>query len=511
MNIRRVWASLLVSSVFLAACSSGKGDGSGSTATKDKASARGGELTIVRTADIDGWDPDSAKLVATYVTIPNVLEGLVRVAKDGVTIEPALAQSWTFDAAGPSYTFTLRKGLKFSDGTPLTAKDVAFSATEWVKGKRLGVFYADIKAATAVDDSTVKFTLAKPSTFLLDIMASGTAPVVPKDYEGKTREAFYKAPIGAGPYTIQTYTPGVKTVLVKNAAYNDPAAVKVEKVTYKVVADPSQQLAQFKSGEADIIESLDPSLAQQVDQDKQQVVNPGSRIADVVFNWNSPLGKDVNFRKAVNLALDRDQLVKVAYNGLATPATGIIPRGTIGSVGCGCDAYRHDVDGAKAALKASSYKGEKLHLVTGVTSGDSPQIELIRADLKAAGIDVTVEQLDIQVLIQRVGEGKFDIGVGSYGNVSPTAGDVFFYMFATKFFGTGAPVDQVLANFGKFATAADEKAKGDAVRGLETWAAETLPIVPIVSTALVVPVNKRVHGLQVRPYSRYYLDELSVG
>ncbi|MFA6575112.1 MAG: ABC transporter substrate-binding protein [Nocardioides sp.] len=510
MILRLGLISLLVtSSLLLASC--GSGDVNSKTDSGTEATSADGEITILRANDIDGWDPDGAKLVATFVTLPNVMEGLVRVAKDAVTIEPALAESWKYDAAEPSYTFTLREGLEFSDGTPLNAEDVAFSATEWVAGERFGSMFADITGAEALDDRTVKLTLARPSTFLLDFMASGIAPVIPKDYAGKTREEFYRAPIGAGPFVIETFTPGVETILVRNENYHDPALPALDQVTYKIVADPSQQLAQFESGDAEMIESLDPSLASQVDEASQLVVNPASKNLDVIFNFATPLGQDLDFRAAVSHAINREQLVEIAYQGLATPVEGIIPPGTIGSVGCDCDTWSYDPDAAKADLAASSYDGQTLHLVTQTTSGDSPQLELIRADLEAIGVKVEVEELDIQVLLDRVGTGDYDMGVGTYSNVSPTAGDVFFYMYASAFFGSGAPVDQVLTSFDEFAVAADADAKGAAVQGLEDWAAEELPIVPVVSTSLVVPVSESVHGLEVRPYSRYYLDELSVG
>lgn len=499
---------MVTSSLLLASCGSG-GDDKTSADPSAGQPARN-EITILRTNDIDGWDPDGARVVASWVTLPNVLEGLVRVAKDGVTIEPALAESWTFDAAEPSYTFTLPKDVTFSDGTPLTAEDVAFSATEWVTGKRLGSMFADIAGATAIDPTTVKFTLTRPSTFLLDFLASGIAPVVPKDYAGKSREAFYADPIGAGPFVVDKYSAGVETVLVRNDRYHGEPA-PLDKVTYRIVTAPSQQLAQFESGAADIIESLDPTLAGQVEESQRQTVNPASKNLDVIFNYASDLGQDASFREAVSKAINREQLVEIAYDGLATPVNGIMPPGTIGSVGCDCDAWAYDPDGAKAALQKSGYDGEKLHFVTEVTSGDSPQIELIRADLQAIGIDVEVEELDLQVLLERVAGGAYDIGVGTYSNVSPTAGDVLFYMYVSKFFGSGAPVEPLLEHFNKFAVAADAEAKGAAVRGLETWAAEARPIVPLVSTSLVVPVSESVKGLKVRPYSRYYLDELSVG
>ena len=309
---------------------------------------------------------------------------------------------------------------------------------------------------------------------------------------------------------IDTYTPGVETVLVRNALYHDSALPLLDKVTYKIVSDPSQQLAQFSSGEADLIEGIDPILASQLPESQRIMVSPASNIDGIQFNFNTPLGQDIHFRQAVNHAINRDLLVEIAYEGLASPVTGVLPPGTIGSVGCQCDKWSYDLDAATAALKASVYAGEELRVLVPTSTGDSPLVELIRADLEAIGIKVVVEKLEIQVALEQVAQGTYDLAVGGYSNVSPTAGDVFIYMFITKFFGSGAPVEPVLANFDKFAVASDAKAKGEAVLGLEKWAAEIVPIVPLVSVDLVVPVAERLHGLVVRPYGRYYLDELFV-
>ncbi|MGB3376379.1 MAG: ABC transporter substrate-binding protein [Microbacterium sp.] len=507
MKIPRGYAMLLVAPLVLALAACG-GTGATTTDPASDSPTQGGEITILRTHDIDGWDPDSARVIATYVTIPNVLEGLVRVSTDGETIEPALAESWTMDADEPSLTFTLREDLTFSDGTPLTAEDVAFSAVEWVSGPRLGSLFGDIAGAEAIDDTTVKLLLTRPSTYLIDFMASGIAPVVPADYAGLTREEFYQDPIGAGPYVIEKFSPGLETVLVRNEAYHSPDAAHLDQVTYRIVTDPSQQLAQFQAGDADIIESLDPTLADQVAEDRRIVVNPASKNLNLIFNWAATLGQDQAFRTAVSHAINRQQIADIAYQGMATPVDGLMPPGTIGAVGCDCDTWDYDPEAAKAALAKSSYDGSTLHLITEATSGDSPMMELIRADLEAVGISVEVEELELQVLLQRVTEGTYDIGVGTYSDVSPTAGDIFFYMYVSNFFASGAPVDQVLASFSEFAVAVDTAAKEAAVRTLEDWAAEVVPSAPLVSVALVVPVNDRVHGLEVRPYSRYYLDEL---
>jgi peptide/nickel transport system substrate-binding protein len=467
-------------------------------------------MTVLRPNDIDGWDPDGAVLLATFQTIPSVLEGLVRVGADGRSIEPSLAESWTFDAAGPSYSFTLRDGLKFSDGAPLTAADVVFSANEWVAGPQLGSVFSDIVGANAVDDRTVTLDLARPSTFLLDFLASGVAPVVPKDYGGLARNDFYANPIGAGPFVIDTYTPGVRTVLTRNPNYYKTDGPYLDKLTIETVADASQQLARFQAGDADVVEDLDVVLAQQVPETQRQTVRPASNLNGILFNFDSPLGADLNFRKAVNFAINRQQLASVAFDDMAQPATGILPPGSIGSVGCGCDTWTYDLDAAKTALEQSAYAGETLRFIAAATPGESAEIELIRADLEEVGISIEVEQLDVQVQLERIEQGDYDLSIGGYSNVSPTAGDLFIYFYVTNFFGSGAPVEQVLTSFDEFAVSVDEAAKSDAVRTFEQWVADNVVTVPTVSTDLVVPVAERVGGLVVRPMGLYYFDELWV-
>ncbi|MGA9160079.1 MAG: ABC transporter substrate-binding protein, partial [Actinomycetota bacterium] len=133
MKTFRIVAVVAVLALAGSACDSGADDG-GSEVTGAGTPQRGGTLRVARSESFDGWVLDSAAAYASYQTQYAVIETLVRSTADGQGLEPGLAESWEYDPEGPSWTFVLRDGLVFSDGTPLTSADVAWSEGIWAKG-----------------------------------------------------------------------------------------------------------------------------------------------------------------------------------------------------------------------------------------------------------------------------------------------------------------------------------------------------------------------------------------
>jgi peptide/nickel transport system substrate-binding protein len=255
--------------------------GCGQSSSKDSRGAeesptRGGEITILRQNDIDSWDPGNGMVVETFQTLPGVMEGLVRPGHGDEPIAPGLATSWKLDAANKTLTFQLRPDLKFSDGSPLTAEDAAFSAEQWPQGMMMGSLYSAIESAEATDDTTLVLHLKRPSTFLLSWLANGTAAVVPKDFQGKPAAEFFKRPIGAGPFKIADYRPGQQLVLERNEHYYDPKRPYLDKVIYDTVADPNQVLLRLQSGEADIAEAVPLDLTSQLPEEQQVRISPSA-------------------------------------------------------------------------------------------------------------------------------------------------------------------------------------------------------------------------------------------
>lgn len=497
--------ALLVCSLVLVACA---GSGSESSDGAGAKPERGGEVTILRNVDIDSWDPDKALQTGTFETLPQVMEGLVRPSADGDSIDPGLAKKWTFDAKAKTITFELRPNLRFSDGTPLTADDVVFSVGLWRENVAYGTLYSAISGATAPDPSTVVITMNRPSTFTLSWLANATAVIVPKDFAGKKRDDFFKQPIGAGPFTIDSYTPGQTLVLKRNSEYYDAKRPYVDSVTYKVVVDANQQLLQYQNKQAQILESVPLDVAKQLPDDERKLVSPSSTVHAAFINTATGPGTDIHFRRAVSYAIDRSSYVKSVFGGFAKPATGGLPAGVQGSAECDC-TYESDVAKAKDELAQSTYDGSSVVVLVDSSSPVSTRGGQVAAKmLNDIGIKADLQPEESQVMFDRYSKGDFVIELAEISSVSPSVGDIFglvSYMVSTS------DKDKVIETaFGKLdlaASGADQKA---ATATAENWIGENLPYVPIAYPDRIMAISTTVKGLEVTPYLTYRADQIWV-
>ena len=169
-------------------------------------------------------------------------------------IEPALAESWEYDKENLTYTFHLRKDVKWHDGEPFTAEDVKYTY-EIIKdpevGSEIATNYEDIKNIEIVDDYTVKMVLQNENVALLDYLTVGVIPKHILDGQDITTSDFNRNPIGTGPYKLSLWDEGQSITLVKNEEYfrNDP---KIDKIIFKIVDDSKARVIQLKSGELDL-------------------------------------------------------------------------------------------------------------------------------------------------------------------------------------------------------------------------------------------------------------------
>lgn len=504
-GIRAAAAAVLTAALMLTGCSTPTSDVSSGTASTP---ARGGDITILRAADIDSWDPDKALMPGTFETLPQVMEGLVRPSADGSAIEPGLAQKWTFDPQQKTITFTLRPNLEFSDGSPLTSADVAFSVKLWQDSVAYGTLYSAIKGTSTPDESTVVVKLSRPSTFTLSWLGNGTAVVVPRNFGGKSRAEFFKKPIGAGPFVIDSYTPGQTLTLKRNNSYYDPELPYLDTITYKVVTDPNQQLLQYQSGQADILESVPLDVSAQLPERERHLVAPSSTIHAAFVNTTKGPGRDLHFRRAISYALDRDSYVKSVFSGLATPAKGGLPTGVQGSSECDCE-YRFDLAAAKQELSQSGYDGSPVVLLVDSSSPISTRGgEVAAAMLRAVGIKVDLQPEEATVMFDRYSKGDYGIELAEVASVSPSVGDIFGLV---SYMVSGSDPKKVIEHaFGRLDVARTEPEREMATKSAENWIGENLPYVPIAYPNRVLGVSAKVKGLQVTPYLTYAADKIWV-
>jgi peptide/nickel transport system substrate-binding protein len=244
---------------------------------------------------------------------------------------PSLAEAWSTSEDNVTYEFVLREGAKFHDGEPVTAEDVKFSFERY-RGASHQLIKDRVEAIETPDARHVRFKLKKPWPDFLTFYAnaSGAGWVVPKKYVEKVGDdGFLKRPIGAGPYTFVSFTPGIELVLEAFDGYwRKPPAVK--RIVMKSIPDESTRLAALKTGEVDIAYSIRGELAEELQK------MPGLSIKSVVTqasNWiyfpeqwdpKSPW-HDLRVRQAANLALDREEMNKALFLGFCKTTNSIVP------------------------------------------------------------------------------------------------------------------------------------------------------------------------------------------
>ncbi|MHA6512923.1 ABC transporter substrate-binding protein [Tessaracoccus sp. Z1128] len=389
-------------SLALTACSSGSSDPTTSTgstagsASSATAAERGGELRIGAVVDIATWKAADAEWgnVATYHMA--VYDTLLRTAADG-TVEPGLAEEWTYNDANTELTLELRDGVTFTDGTELTADLAAQNLIRFRDGASPNTSnLAALTEATAADEDTLVLTLSKPDPALLTYLSQNSGLVAAaSSFDAADAQT---NPVGSGPYLLDTAatTVGSSYKLTANPDYWDPSIQHYDAITINFYADASALLNALRDQQVDVA-NLN-SVTQIPDAESagytinQAPVNwKGLIIADRNGQVNEALA-DVRVRQAINHAIDREGLLQGLESGYGEPTTQIFGPGTEAFIPELEDAYPYDPEKAKALLAEAGYPDGVTIVMpqTGFVPPSEP--ELIAGVLAESGINIEYEQ-----------------------------------------------------------------------------------------------------------------------
>src|SRR5262249_34580242 len=261
------------------------------------------------------FDPAETPGIVTPFMILYALHDAIVKPMPGKTMAPSLAESWMVSSDGLTYDFTLRSGVKFHNGVPVTADDVKFSFDRY-KGAGNKALKDKVRAVQIVDPLRVRFTLKEPWPDFMAFYgspATGAGWIVPRKYVEKVGdEGFKKAPVGAGPYRFVSFTPGVELVMEAFDQYwRKPPSVK--RLVFKTVTEESTRLAMLKRGEVDIAYSIRGALAEELQRTPGLTLKPtivhGTQWMNFVDQWDpkSPWA-DKRVRMAANYAIDRKSI-----------------------------------------------------------------------------------------------------------------------------------------------------------------------------------------------------------
>jgi len=356
-------------------------------------------------------DPaETPGLITPFMILYALHDGLVK-PMPGNPMAPSLAESWKASPDGLTYTFALRRGVKFHNGEPVTAADVKFSFERY-RGAANRALKERVAAIDVVEAQTVRFRLKQPWPDFMTFYATpatGAAWIVPKKYvESVGDEGFKKAPVGAGAYRFVSFKPGVELILEANEQYwRKPPSIK--RLVFRSVPDDATRVAMLKRGEADVVYSVRGVLGEEVRKTPGLVFKPTLTTWTewILFaeQWNakSPW-HDRRVRLAANLAVDRGAINQAEYLGSARVSASIIPHGM--EFAWTAPPYAYDPAKARALLAEAGYPNG---FDGGALATDMSYATIAEAAvnyLQAVGIRVTVRGLERAGFLKENAEKK---------------------------------------------------------------------------------------------------------
>lgn len=359
------------------------------------AAASAADITIGLQQEPTTLDPTSeATASIDGMLTQNVYESLTIIAEDG-SITPNLASGWEVSEDGLTYTFTLVDGVTFHDGTTFDAEDVLFSfnraMAEDSKNPAKRIFEG-IESMTAPDALTVEIKLSQSDAFFLFNMGKGDAVIV----GAETADNNATAPVGTGPFKFDNWNRGDRLTLIKNPDYRDAGNVALDKVTFRFVADAAAATAAMMAEEIDAYPAFPaPELLEQFEADPRFNVTQGNTQGEVILAINNakPPFDNIEVRRAISHAINRDEIIDGAMYGKATPIGSFYPpqgKAYIDLTG----TYATDTDKAKAMFEAAGVAGTTMTLRVPPFPYAMRSAEIVQAQLADAGIDAKVENVE---------------------------------------------------------------------------------------------------------------------
>ena len=336
----------------------------------------------------------------------NVYDSLLRMTPDGLGVEPGLATKWEPAADGLSWTFTLRDGVKYSDGNPLKAEDVKTSIETVAKSEKSAWSsnYKAIKGVDVVDDKTIKVNLTEPFAPLPSVMAMFCAAILPSDLAKASDAKDFDVTTawktrGTGAYMVDGWKKGDPIILKRNPYYWK-GKPDVDEIDIQYVPDDNTRILQLQGGEVDVIDFV--PLSQLASLGSQpNIKTQAFTIAQVYFillnNEKKPLD-DKKVRQALNYATDKDAIAKTVFFGQAKVANAPIPPGMYQAKDL--PGYPFDLDKAKQLMKESSApNGFTLDMQVRSGNADYTNIATIVKDEWAKiGVNVNLQNLETSVV-----------------------------------------------------------------------------------------------------------------
>jgi peptide/nickel transport system substrate-binding protein len=467
---------------------------------------RGGVLKWTRQALPATLDPVWTDSNYDIWLFQNVYEPLVRVNRDGTDIEPAVAESWDISDDGLVYTFHLRPGITFQDGSPVTAADVVWSLDR-ARDPEAGIWnwtLESVDKVEAVDDATVAVTLKAPSANLLSLLSMFNAAILPKaQVEAKGADEFFKMPIGTGPFKVAEYVVADHMLFEKNPGYWDLGVdgqplPYLDGVQVVQVPEASTRVLQAQSGDVDGTDEIPFSQvdALKADPNVSMVLFPSTQSQYGWLNHKQPPLDDVNVRLALNYAIDRQALIDTVLFGYGQAATSFRARDSA----CWDPAlggFAYDLEKAKALMAQSKYPDGYEDLLVTVASGNAMTRDIgtvLKEMWSQIGITVNLQEMETGMWYAEYDEDQFVVQIGGWTDDVPDALQQTEYMAVSPAGRTGWQSDRVVELASAAAVELDHQKRCEMYYEIQKIFNDEAVEVLLFNTPYTVLLRNDVHG-----------------
>ena len=470
--------------------------------------AEGNETTFVyaRADSVTSFDLHREITANNAFAIDKVFEPLVLFDTEGI-ITDYLAASHTISEDGLTYTFVLRDGLKFSDGTDVTAGDVKFSLERHIEVQGPLPIEADIASIEAVDEKTVVITLNTAYTPFFSELANFSNGILPRDFGGKTEEEFFKNPVGTGPFVVSEWDPAGDLTFVKNEYYWQAGKPTIDRLVYKLIGDDNQAINQLRVGDVDAVESLSYANAGEIENGAETyVIARGSwNVEELFFNTLDEHFADVHVRRALALALNREALARALTFGYGETAHSVLPATLRYSATDTVAALAFDPDAAKEELAKSAFP-DGFSTTISIPSGNNVRMQealIVQAAGASIGIDIKLNAQETAAFRQDFRNLNYSIMINTAIADFPDADSIFAFQVDpegfSRCFWTSYVNDEAIAlmKAGQVTLDGDERARIYAE--LQQILADDVPYIPLYYPSVLVGVRGNIEGLEILP------------
>ena len=295
------------------------------------AGSKPGVFVCARGADSQKLDPADVDDGESIKVLNNICEGLVRFKTGTTDIDPCLATSWTISPDGLTYSFKLRSGVRFHDGTPLDANAAAFSFLRQMDKSNpahlkqatfayWSAMYSMVESVKAVDNTTLEFRLREPHAPFLADLAIFPAYLISPNFIDQQH------PVGTGPFRFIKWVPNETIELAANQEYWD-APPRIQRLIFKVVPDSATRLIQLQTGQIQGMDGIDPNDLQIIGHDPslKLITGPGLNVCYLAFNCSKPPFNNKALRQLISMKINKTDLVAAVYRGAGVVAKNPLP------------------------------------------------------------------------------------------------------------------------------------------------------------------------------------------